>query len=217
MEFQFIMEEQLLAFEPIGIGCGLGAVIYPMYIRPGAIIAESFFGTPIVANRHAIGGFVEIDIESTKIGGIFRRIDLVDDIVFDGRTRHIGKRVDATSIIKHLRETIDLVATDVIVLHAGVERRPSPAHANAGIIDITDDVVFDDAVGDIAGSDADTSPILVGDVLNQIISNEEVGTKLTHIDGAEGNVCLEATIGESSKRQGCTSNVVEVTTLHHAG
>ena len=164
----------------------------------------------VADDAEAVGTGVEIDAESTIIGGIGGHGGCADLVASDRRARLIGEGVDAAGVVELAGIVGDAVLGDGIAMHSCVVWCPAPADTDTRVVQVTDIIAFDEAVADIAAADADSTPVLLRGVGDDVVANGNIVALRGKV--SVGAVYLAGTLGKGTGEDGGAANVVERTT-----
>ena len=172
------------------------------------VVAKFLFRTPVIADRISVGLSIEIDVESTVVGGVWCYTETVYDIILNNGVGLVGKGVNTSGIIQLPCKVCYLIASDDVVVHPRIFGSPSPSYTDAGIVDVVDYVVRDARVTDIAGSNGDSSPVFKGSINHGVLVDEQSLT----LSGEVGvrAMYLTRTLGKRTSKDGCSSNMFKL-------
>ena len=152
--------------------------LFKFQVRTWVVVAyliatdEAAF-SPVVLNCIAVGTGIEVDAEGTVVGGVWGDAGLRDVVVADGGTWLVAQRIDAARVVELAGIVAYLIIYNVVVLHSSMFRSPPPANTDATIVNVTDGIVSDEDILDVAAADGHSPPVLVGDVVDGVVLNDE--------------------------------------------
>src|SRR5579875_1672885 len=136
----------------------------------------------IVLGKNIAGALIKVDSPTAISEGT----DVVQEVVFENRSRRDAQQVDAAHIGEQaLADVFDAVVLDEVVVGKALPVAPRPAHRDARVVEVTDGVVEKAIIGGLAdpyaGSRRMEAPS-IGDkaVLHGVVLSDELSLVTYH-------------------------------------
>ena len=113
-----------------------------------------------------------------------------------------------------LAEIVDQVGMDRVVPHAVDGSCPAPTNADAAVREVPQFIVLKRDIPYETGNHAAATPILIGNVIHQIIADQHVLSELPLIGRIVGQMCLHWRVRKLPDHQPASGNIPEQTTLY---